>query len=128
MSKRILGRMRETKVTDLELNWMYAALVKKQAIDPTFKMINRWCCEAMSGSGEIGSGCYLTMIALAINHSIVCNPKFYMKGVEFGIEAMKQGHYIGGDEKKGFKIANTDISLPDERFKLFKVGRKDWRD
>jgi hypothetical protein len=29
MSKRILGRMRETKVTDTELNWLYLALIAK---------------------------------------------------------------------------------------------------
>jgi hypothetical protein len=29
MSKRILGRMRETKVTDTELNWLYSALIAK---------------------------------------------------------------------------------------------------
>jgi hypothetical protein len=34
MSKRILGRMRKTKVTDTELNWLYSALIAKQPIDP----------------------------------------------------------------------------------------------
>jgi hypothetical protein len=29
MCKRILGRMRETKVTDTELNWLYSALIAK---------------------------------------------------------------------------------------------------
>jgi hypothetical protein len=27
--KRIMGRMRETKVTDTELNWLYSALIAK---------------------------------------------------------------------------------------------------
>ena len=62
VSKRILGRMRESKVTDQELNWMYAALVK-QVIDPTYIMVERWICEASSGTGEVGLGCYLTLIA-----------------------------------------------------------------
>lgn len=35
MRKRFFGRMRESKVTDMELNWLYSALVKRQAIDPT---------------------------------------------------------------------------------------------
>ena len=56
VSKRILGRMRESKVTDQELNWMDAALVKKQVIDPTYIMVERWICEASSGTGEVGSG------------------------------------------------------------------------
>jgi hypothetical protein len=33
MCKRILGRMRETKVTDMELNWLYSALIARQPID-----------------------------------------------------------------------------------------------
>jgi hypothetical protein len=45
MCKRILGRMRETKVTDTELNWLYSALIARQLIDPSYLMINRWCCE-----------------------------------------------------------------------------------
>jgi hypothetical protein len=39
------GRMRETKVTDTELSWLYSALIAKQPIDPSHLMINRWCCE-----------------------------------------------------------------------------------
>jgi hypothetical protein len=41
MCKRIMGRMRETKVTDTELNWLYSALIAKQPIDPSYLMINR---------------------------------------------------------------------------------------
>jgi hypothetical protein len=33
--KRILGRMRETNVTDTELSWLYSALIARQLIDPT---------------------------------------------------------------------------------------------
>jgi hypothetical protein len=40
MSKRIMGRMRETKVTDTELNWLYSALIAKQPIDPSYLLIN----------------------------------------------------------------------------------------
>jgi hypothetical protein len=40
MCKRIMGRMRETKVTDTELNWLYSALIAKQPIDPSYLMIN----------------------------------------------------------------------------------------
>jgi hypothetical protein len=35
MCKRIMGRMRETKVTDTKLNWLYSALIAKQPIDPS---------------------------------------------------------------------------------------------
>jgi hypothetical protein len=40
MCKRILGRMRETKVTDTELNLPYSALIARQPIDPSYLMIN----------------------------------------------------------------------------------------
>jgi hypothetical protein len=42
---RILGRMRETKITNTELNWLHSALIARQPIDTTHLMINRWCCE-----------------------------------------------------------------------------------
>jgi glutaminase len=41
MCKRIMGMMRETKVTDTELNWIYLALIARQPIDPSYLMINR---------------------------------------------------------------------------------------
>jgi hypothetical protein len=66
MCKRILGRMRETKVTDTELNWLYSALIARQPIDPSYLMIHRWCCEATSGSRYIGSGCYLFILVLMV--------------------------------------------------------------
>jgi hypothetical protein len=40
LCKRIMGTMRETKVTDTELNWLYSALIAKQPIDPSYLMIN----------------------------------------------------------------------------------------
>jgi hypothetical protein len=40
MSERILGRMRETKVTITNLNWLYSALIARQPIDPSYLMIN----------------------------------------------------------------------------------------
>ena len=119
--------MRESKVTDQELNWMYAALVKKQVIDPTNIMVERWLCEASSGTGEVGSGCYLTMIARVMNPRLRVIQKFYVPGRDIGIDHLRQGHYIGGDEKKGFTISEMDISLPDQRLKLFARGRTDWR-
>jgi hypothetical protein len=35
-----MGRMRETKVTDTELNWLYSALIDRHPIDPSYLMIN----------------------------------------------------------------------------------------
>jgi hypothetical protein len=65
MCKRILGRMRETKITDMEVNWLYSALIARQPIDPTHLMINRWCCEATSGweilAWGVISPCWLSL-------------------------------------------------------------------
>jgi hypothetical protein len=99
MSKRILGRMWETKVTDTELNWLYSALIVRQPIDPSYLMINRWCCEATSGSGDIGSWCYLSMLAISLRPGIPRNPEHLLLGTSLGIEYLKQGKYISRDER-----------------------------
>jgi hypothetical protein len=35
MCKRILARMRKTKITDMEVNWLCSALIARKPIDPT---------------------------------------------------------------------------------------------
>jgi hypothetical protein len=124
--KRILGRMRETKVTDMELNWLYSALIVRQSIDPTHLMINRWCCEVTSGSRDIGSGCYLSMLAIYLRPGITRNPEHLLPGTSLGFEYMKQGKYISGDERGGFKVAKVNLPLPDARLRLFIQGKEDW--
>jgi hypothetical protein len=89
MCKKIMGRMRETKVTDMELNWLYSALIARQAIDPSYLMINRWCCEATSGSGDIDSGCYLSMLAISLRPGIPRNLEHLLPGTFLGYEYMK---------------------------------------
>jgi hypothetical protein len=125
-SKRILGRMRETKVTDTELNWLYSALIARQPIDPSYLTINRWCCEATSVSGDIGSGCYLSMLAISLRPGIRRNPEHILPGTSLGFEYMKQGKYISGDERGGFKVAKVNLPLPDARLRLFIQGKEDW--
>jgi hypothetical protein len=126
MSKRILGRMRETKVTDTELNWLYSTLIARQPIDPSYLMINRWCCEATSGSRDIGSGCYLSMLAISSRLGIPRNPEHLLPGTSLGFEYMKQSKYISGDERGGFKVAKVNLPLPDARLRLFIQGKEDW--
>jgi hypothetical protein len=126
MGKRILGRMRETKVTDTELNWLYLSLIARQPIDPSYLMINRWCCEATSGSGDIGSGCYLSMLAVSLRPGIPRNPEYLLPGTSLGFEYMKQGKYISGDERGGFKVDKVNLPLPDARLRLFIQGKEDW--
>jgi hypothetical protein len=126
MCKRIMGRMRETKVTDTELNWLYSALIARQPIDPSYLMINRWCCEATLGSGDIDSGCYLSMLVISLRPGIPRNPEHLLPGTSLGFEYLKQGKYISGDERGGFHVAKVNLPLPDPRLILdssFKRGR-----
>jgi hypothetical protein len=120
----ILGRMRETKVTDTEFNWLYSALIAWQPIDPSHLMINWWCCEATSGSGYIGSKCCLSMLAISLRPGITRNPEHLQPDTSLGFEYMKQGKYISGDERGGFKVAKVNLPLPDARLRLLFKGRK----
>jgi hypothetical protein len=126
MCKRIMGRMKETKVTDMELNWLYSALIAKQPIDPSYLMIDRWCCGTTSGSGDIGSGCYLSMLAISLRPGIKRNPEHLLRGTPLGFEHLKQGKYISGDERGGFHVAKVNLTLPDSRLWLFIQGKEDW--
>jgi hypothetical protein len=126
MCKRIMGRMRETKVTDTELNWLYSSLIAKKPIDPSYLMINRWCCEATSGSGDIGSGCYLSMLAISLRPGITRNPEHLLRGTPLGFEYLKQGKYISGDERGGFHWAKVNLPLSDAGLRLFIQGKEDW--
>jgi hypothetical protein len=98
-----------TKLTDMELNWLYSALIARQPINPSYLMINRWCCEATSGSGDIGSGCYLTMLDISLRLGIPRNPEHLLPGTSLGFEYLKQGKYISGDERGGFHVAKVNL-------------------
>jgi hypothetical protein len=102
MCKRVLERMKETKITNMELNWLYSALIAGQPIDPTHLMISWWCCEATSGSGDIGWGCYLSMLAISLRPGIPRNPEHLLVVTYLGFDYLKQGKYISGDERRGF--------------------------
>jgi hypothetical protein len=52
---------------------------------PHSPMINRRCCEATSGSGYIGSGCYLSMLAISLRPGITSNPKHLLAGTSLGL-------------------------------------------
>jgi hypothetical protein len=94
MCKMVLGRMKETKVTNTELKWLYSALIARQPIDSSYLMINCWCCEATSGAGHIGSGCYLSMLAFSLRPGIARNPDHLLRGTSLGIEYLRQGNTL----------------------------------
>jgi hypothetical protein len=125
MCKRILGRIRETKITNMKLNWLYSALIARQPIDPSHLMINRWCCEATSGSGDIGSGRYLSMLAISLRPGITRNPEHLLHGTSLGFEYMNKEKYISEDERGGLKVAKVNVPLPDGRLRLFLEGKED---
>jgi hypothetical protein len=124
MCKRIMGRMRETKVTDTELNWLYSALIAKQPIDPSYLMINRCGCEATSGSGDIGSGRFVSMLSISLRPGITRTPEHLLRGTPLSFEYLKQGKYISGDERGGFHVAKVNLLLPDARLMLFIQGKE----
>jgi hypothetical protein len=78
------------KITNMELNWLYSALIAKWPIDPSYLMINRWCCEATSSSGDIGSGYYLSMLAISLKPGITRNPNHLLPGTSLGIYEERQ--------------------------------------
>jgi hypothetical protein len=115
----------KTKITNMEVNWLYLALIARQPIDPTHLMINRWCCEATSGSGDIGSGCYLSMLAISLRPGIIRNPKRLLAGTSLGFDYMKQNKYISGNERGGFIVVKVNLPLSDQRLRLFLEGKED---
>jgi hypothetical protein len=38
---------------------------------------------------------------------------------------MKQGKYVTGDERRGFKVAKVNLPLSDRRLRLFLEGKED---
>jgi hypothetical protein len=76
-------------------------------------MNNWWCCEATSDSRDIGSGCYLSMLAISLRPGIIRNPEHLPTGTSLGFGYMKQGKYISGDERGGFKVAKVNLPLLD---------------
>jgi hypothetical protein len=83
-------------------------------------------CEATSGSGDIGSECYLSMLAISLRPGIIRNPEHLLRGTSLGLEYLKQGKYISGDERGCFHVAKVNLPLPDPRLRLFIQGREDW--
>jgi hypothetical protein len=121
MCRRIMGRMRETKITNTELNWLYSALIARQPIDPTHLMINQWCCEATS---VYWFGVLLLHVGYLFETGYYKEPEASPSRTSLGFDYMKQGNYISVDERGGFKVAKVNLPLPVGRLRLFLRGKK----
>jgi hypothetical protein len=64
------------------------------------------------------------MLAISFRPGITRNPKHLLLGTSLGFEYMKQGKYISGGERGGFKLAKVNLSLPNGRLRLFLEGKK----
>jgi hypothetical protein len=75
------------------------------------------------GGGSIGSGCYLSMLAISLRLGITRYPEHLLRGTSLGLEYLKQGKYISRDERGGFHVAKVNLPLPDARLRVFIEGR-----
>jgi hypothetical protein len=114
MCKRISGRMRETKITNMELNWLYSALPGSQSTPLTL-----WSTGGVVKQHrirDIGSGCYLFILAIPLRPGITRNPKHLLAGTSLDLIIWRKGKYISEDERGGFKVAKVNFPLSDGRF------------
>jgi hypothetical protein len=66
------------------------------------------------------------MLVISLRLGIPRNPEHLLPGTSFTFEYMKQGKYISGDERGGYKVAKVNLPLPDARLRLFIKGKEDW--
>jgi hypothetical protein len=116
--------MRETKITNTELNWLYSALIAKWPIDPSYLMINRWCCE-QHRVGRYWFGVLPLYVGYLFETGYYKEPRASLTR-DFPFEYMKVSKNISGDERGGFKVAKVNLPLPDERLRLFLEEKEDW--
>jgi hypothetical protein len=66
------------------------------------------------------------MLAISLRPTIPRNPEHLLGETSLGFDYMKQGKYISGDERGGFKVTKVNLPLPDGRLRLFLEGKEDW--
>jgi hypothetical protein len=66
------------------------------------------------------------MLAISLRPDITRNPNHLLLGTSLGFEYTKKGKYISEDERGGFKVAKVNLSLSDQKLRLFLEGKEDW--
>jgi hypothetical protein len=66
------------------------------------------------------------MLTISLRPGITRNLEHLLPRTFLGFEYMKQGKYISGDERGGFKVVKVNLPLPDARLRLFIQGKEDW--
>jgi hypothetical protein len=66
------------------------------------------------------------MLAFSLRLGITRNPEHLLRGTSLGIEYLRQGKNISGDERGGFRLATVNLPLSDASLGLFIQGREDW--
>jgi hypothetical protein len=66
------------------------------------------------------------MLAISLRPGIPRNPEHLLIETSLGIDYLKQGKYISGDERGCFKVVKVNLPLPDARLRLFLEGNEDW--
>jgi hypothetical protein len=116
--------MREIKVTDTELSWLYSALIARQPMDPT----HLWSTGGVLSNIEFGRywfGVYLSMLAISLKLGITRKPEAYLTRDFPRIWEYEESKYISEDERGGFKVAKVNLPLSDRRLILFLEGKED---
>jgi hypothetical protein len=62
------------------------------------------------------------MLAISLRPGITRNPKHLLPRTSLGFDYMKEGKYISGDERGGFKVDIVNLPLSDGRLRLFLEG------
>jgi hypothetical protein len=61
------------------------------------------------------------MLGISLRPGVPRNPEHLLPGTSLGFEYMKQGKYISGNERGGFKVAKVNFLF---KTRLFIQGRK----
>jgi hypothetical protein len=66
------------------------------------------------------------MFAISLRLGIPRNLEHLLVGTSLRFDYMKQGKYISGNERGGFKLVKVNLSLSDAKLRLFLEGKEDW--